>query len=179
LAGSRGRWECGILELVQALGAFVDECGTEVVLEEGDGEGDTYGEADDELDPEEEREGLDEATIANDRTDVANQWRVQNGGRQAKQGRKTHPRRAMRAKTDQMAAAMMRPVLKPPWMVNPRSGPFMTMYQSKAAVPAEDNRVRRERMNTPKRTGKQQQKCFDISVEFVVLDVDWEFARAL
>lgn len=34
-------------------------------------------------------------------------------------------------------------------------------------------------MNTPKRTGKQQQKCFDILVEFLVLDVDWAFATAL
>jgi len=71
LAGSRGIWECGTLELVQAVTAFVDECGTEVVLEESDGEDDSEGEADDELDPEEEREGPDEATISNDRTDVA------------------------------------------------------------------------------------------------------------
>jgi len=71
LAGSRANWECRILEVVQAVGAFIDECGTEVFLEESDGEDDSEGEADDELDPEEEGEGPDEATIANDRTDVA------------------------------------------------------------------------------------------------------------
>ena len=54
--------------------------------------------------------------------------------------------------------------------------PFITMYQRRPAVPAEDRKVRRERMNTPKRTGKQQQKCFDIFVKVLVPDVDWVFA---
>ena len=42
------------MKLVQAVGAFVDECGAEIVFEEGDGEGNTHREAYDELDPEED-----------------------------------------------------------------------------------------------------------------------------
>jgi len=53
----------------------------------------------------------------------------------------------------------------------------MMIHQRKAAVPAEHRKVRRERMNTPKRTGKQQQKCFDILVEWLV-DVNWVLETA-
>lgn len=45
--------------------------------------------------------------------------------------------------------------------------PFARIHQRANAVPAEPKRVRRERTNTPNRTGKQQQKCLDILVEFV------------
>ena len=41
-----------------------------------------------------------------------------------------------------------------------------------AAVPAEPKRVRKERTNTPNRTGKQQQKCLDILVWIGVVAVD-------
>ena len=98
LAGSRGSWKCGILELIQAVGAFVNECGTEVVLEEGDGEDDAHDETDGELDPEEEREGPDEATIANDRTDVTNRLWIQYGGRTRRSRTKCSPEDADESK---------------------------------------------------------------------------------
>lgn len=64
------------LELGQAISAFIDECRTEGFLEEGDGEGDAYGEPDQELDPEEERVGSNEGTFADDRTDEASKGLV-------------------------------------------------------------------------------------------------------
>ena len=72
LPGSRGRRECGILELVQTGSAFVDDCRTEGIFVEGDGEDDAHGECDQELDPEEERVCLDKSTISDDGTDETN-----------------------------------------------------------------------------------------------------------
>ena len=46
------------------------------MLEEGDDEGDAYGEPDQELDPEEERVGSDEGTVADDGTDEASKGLV-------------------------------------------------------------------------------------------------------
>lgn len=42
---------------------------------------------------------------------------------QGEAGLNAHPRTPMRAKTVQTTPAMMSPVLKPPWIVNPSSGP--------------------------------------------------------
>jgi hypothetical protein len=59
--------------------------------------------------------------------------------------------------------------------VNGECVPFARIHK----IPAEPKRVRRERTNTPNRTGKQQQKCLGIFVEFVVvLAVDWATATA-
>jgi len=70
LAG-RGQRDSGSLELVQAVGTFVDDCRTEGVIEECDDNEDAHCEPDQELDPEEERVGPDEGTVANDCTDKA------------------------------------------------------------------------------------------------------------
>lgn len=67
----RGLGDRGILEVVQAAGAFVDECCTEVFLIECDDNEGAHCEPDQELDPEEERVGPDEATVADDCTDEA------------------------------------------------------------------------------------------------------------
>jgi len=53
------------------LGAFIDERVTEGLLEEGDGEENAQGEGNEALGPEEERVRPDEGTVADDRTDEA------------------------------------------------------------------------------------------------------------
>jgi len=60
-----------MLELVQAVGTFINDCRTEVVLVECDDNEDAHCEREQELDPEEERVSLDEATVAYDCTDKA------------------------------------------------------------------------------------------------------------
>ena len=71
MEGGCGWRDRGGLELVQAAGTFTDNGRTEGLLVECDDNKDAHCEPDQELDPEEERVGPDEATVADDCTDEA------------------------------------------------------------------------------------------------------------
>lgn len=116
-----------MLELVQAVGTFINDCRTEGVLVECDDNEDAHCEREQELDPKEERVSLDEGTVAYDCTDKADKDLVistEYGAPQIRRDeRQAHPKSPKRANTVHTTPAMINPVFTPPSRTSPCWGP--------------------------------------------------------